>query len=377
MAVEVKKVDGKKGLEEFIRFPWRIYRHRDSFYENWPPPLLMGERDTLDPEKNPFFEHARMANYLAYRNGEAVGRVSAVVDDNYVVFHNDKAGFVGFFECINDTEVAEKLFKTAEEWCAEQGMERIIGPMNPSTNHILGVLIDSFDEPPMVQMNYNPPYYPGLYEANGYGKERDLLCYRLTKDTVKISEKIERVTKLTMKRNNLTVRPINMKKFDEEVEMIRALYNSAWEKNWGFVPWTEEEFDHMAEDLKLIANPDLVLLVFSGERLIGVSIPLPNINEILLRMNGRLFPFGIFRLLFGKNRLRMLRIAIMGVHPDFHNKGIDAIFAYETYKRGEALGYYGATFSWILEDNYPLRNMLETWGTEMYRKYRVYQKKLS
>jgi GNAT superfamily N-acetyltransferase len=376
MAVTIQKAESKDDVKQFIHFPWQIYRGKDRYNPNWVPPLLIGEKELFDREKNPFFQHAAMDNFMAFRDGKAVGRISAVVDDNYVSFHNEKAGFFGFFESENDPETALALLKTAEDWTRERGMEKIIGPMNPSTNHMLGVLIDSFDEPPIVQMNYNEPYYPELFEAAGYSKEKDLLCYRMTKDSLELSEKIARVTELAKKRGKLTIRNINMKKFGEEVDMIRDLYNQGWEKNWGFVPWTREEFDTMAEELKMIARPELVLMVFAGEKLVGISIPIPNINEILITMNGRLFPFGIFKLLAGKNKTKMMRMAIMGVHPDYHNKGIDAIFTYETYKRGVELGFQGAEFSWILEDNYALRNLLETWGTTMYRTYRVYGKKL-
>lgn len=377
MAVNIKKADSKDELQRFIRFPWSLYRGKESYNPNWVPPLLIGEKELFDKVKNPFFQHAKMDNFLAYRDGKPVGRISAIVDDNYVEFHKEKAGFFGFFETFDDPETAAALLTTAEEWTKDKGMERIIGPMNPSTNHMLGILIDSFDEPPIVQMNYSQPYYPMLLESAGYGKEKDLLCYRMTKDTLELSPKIERVTELAKKRGKLTLRNINMKKFDEEVETIRELYNEGWEKNWGFVPWTRDEFDTMAEELKMIARPELVLMIFAEEKLVGVSIPIPNINEILVKMNGRLFPFGIFRLLAGKNKTKFLRVAILGVHPDYHNKGIDAIFTYETYKRGVELGFHGAEFSWILEDNHALRNMLETWGTEMYRTYRVYGKELT
>lgn len=376
MAVDIRPVENKSDLNRFIKFPWKIYRGEESHYENWVPPLLVGEKELFDEKKNPFFKHAKIRNFFAYKDGKEVGRISAIIDDNFVDFHKDKAGFFGFFESIDDPEVSAALLDAAEKWVKERGMERIIGPMNPSTNHMLGTLIDSFDEPPVVQMNYNPPYYPALLDSAGYSTERNLLCYRMTKDTLELSEKIARVTELAKKRGKLKLRTINMKKFESEVELIRDLYNAAWEKNWGFVPWTREEFDTMAEELKLVARPELVLLVFAGEKLVGVSIPLPNINEILITMNGRLFPFGIFKLLAGKNKTKLLRVAILGVHPEYHNKGIDAVFAYETYKTGVELGFYGAEFSWVLEDNFALRNMLEAWGTEMYRTYRVYNKQL-
>ena len=374
-SVRIQPVTTKKELKEFIHFPWKIYRGKNKI-KNWVPPLLVGEKELFDREKNAFFAHAEMENFIAYKNGEPVGRISGIIDHNYVEHLQDDAGFFGFYESINDDEVSNALLATAENWVKKRNKKRMLGPMNPSTNHVLGMLIDSFDMPPVVQMGYNPDYYVTLCDKYGLKKEKDLFCYIMKREWLDLSDKIKRVSEIARKRNNITIRTLNMKKFDEEVELIRELYNNGWNKNWGFVPWTKEEFDQMAEELKLVAIPELVLLAFIDNSLAGISIPLPNINEILIKMNGRLLPFGIFKLLLGKNKTELIRMAILGVRNDCHNKGIDAIFTYETYTRASKMGIKGAEFSWILEDNYPLINLLESWGTRLYRKYRVYKKDL-
>ena len=375
MSVRVEPVRSAGELRKFIRFPWKIYRGR-SPNPAWVPPLLVSEADLFNVRKNPFWSHAECQHYLAYRDREIVGRITATLDHNYVQFHEEKTGYLGFFECIDDREVAQALFDTACAWAKGHGLTRIIGPMNPNTDQILGVLLDTFDIPPIVQMGYNASYYPGLYEACGFTKERDLYCYRMLAKDLPISDKIERVATLVQKRRGVKVRTIDMKGFPAEVQRIRELYNNAWVKTWGFVPWTREEFDYNAGDLKLVADPDIVLMAEIGGELAAVSIPIPDINQILVKMNGRLLPFGIFRLLLGRKKVDIMRMAIMGVARGYHNQGLDALLVYETYRRAQAKGYRGAEFSWLLEDNYNVRNLVENWGAEHYRTYRVYGKDL-
>ena len=367
MPVDIVPVESKKDLKRFVLYPYRLYEESPT----WVAPILVGEKDMFNPKKDPFHAHAECQHFLAYRDSRIVGRVSGIIDHNYVQFQEDKAGFVGFFEAENDKEVAHALFSAAEAWIRERKMVRMIGPMNPSTNHMLGVLIDSFDIPPIVQMGYNFDYYQELYESYGFKKDEDLYCYTMD-TTLKLSDKIKRVAEAVQKRGGITLRNIDMKNFKKEVEKIRDLYNQAWEKNWGFVPWTREEFDWMAADLKMIADEKIVLMAEAKGELVGVSIPIPDVNQILLKMNGRLLPFGLFRLLAGKKKIDIMRLAILGVRRDYQNKGIDAVLVYETYIRGEALGYRGAELSWVLETNSVLRNLLEKWGADHYRTYRVY-----
>jgi GNAT superfamily N-acetyltransferase len=376
MAVRVEPVRSAGELKRFIMFPWRVYRGKNR-YPCWVPPLLLSEKDLFNASKHPFWAHTEHQHFLAYRGTEIVGRISAILDHNYVQFHEEKVAFFGFFEAFDDREVAAALFDAVAGWAKAKGMVRMMGPMNPSADQILGVLIDSFDIPPIVQMGYNAPYYPGLYDASGLSKDKDLFCYRLFKETLPLSDKIRRVAELVQKRQKITLRTIDMKHFKAEVERIRELYNDAWEKNWGFVPWTREEFDFMANDLKLVADPRIVLIAEAGGKPIGVSIPIPDVHQIFIKMNGRLLPFGIFRLLLGRKKVDIMRLAIMGVAKGYHNQGVDALMVYETYKRGSAVGYRGAEISWVIEDNFPMRNLLDNWGAEHYRTYRVYTKPLA
>ncbi len=372
-SVSVRPVTTRGQLRRFIRFPWNVYRGAQR-YENWVPPLLVDERTLFNPNKHPFYKHAEMQTFLAYRDSRIVGRIAGIVDRQYIESRKQNTGYFGFFESFDDPEVATAMFETVAEWQRGKGMNKVIGPVNPTPNHILGLLIDNFDVPPVLQTPYNPPYYVGLYEQWGLTKEEDHYAYYLHRDTLELSEKVIRVNELARKRGKITFRPVNMKNFAEEVEIIRYLWNEAWKENADHVPWTKDEFLHMAQDLKLIAIPDLVLLAFVNGEPAGFSIPLPDINEILITMNGRLVHPGTLRLLFAKDKVKTLRLAIMGVIPKFQNMGIDSIFVYETYVRGVKIGFEASEMSLILESNLKLRNLLEAWGCSRYKTYRVYQK---
>ncbi|MBN1649015.1 MAG: hypothetical protein JW874_13350 [Spirochaetales bacterium] len=370
----IKEASTRKDINAFIKFPWIIYRKQNK-YPNWVPPLIIDKKSQLNKSKNPFFKHANMQLFLAYKDGKPAGRIAATVDKIYLDFQKKKDGFFGFFECIDDVAVAKALLEKAQHWVKSRGCTKIIGPMNPSTGSSLGLLADSYDLPPVVEMEYNPAYYLTLLEKAGYAKEKDLFCYKM--DTrLKLSEKMVRVSELVKKRLGIEVRKINFKELEKDLPVLRDIYNDAWKDNWGFAPWTEEEFEHLAADLKMIANPDLVLIVELEGKPVGFTIPLPDANEILVKMNGRLFPTGLFRLLAGLKKIKMLRVAILGIKGEYHNKGIDALLIKEIYERGEKAGFQGAELSWILEDNHALNNLLNTWGAERYRTYRVFSRNL-
>ena len=367
--LQIQPVTGKKALNAFIKFPWEIYRGDP----NWVPPLLIEQKAVLDTRKNPFFLHSEIQSFLARREGKPVGRISAIIDNNYNDFQNEKTGFFGFFEAINDREVSRALFSAAERWIREKGMNRMLGPTNPSTNYVLGLLIDAFDRPPVLQMPYNPAYYVELFEDYGLGKAHDLYAYYM-EDITPISDKIQRVAELVRKRKNVTVRPIVMRKLAEEIKLIKVVYNDAWERNWGFVPWTDEELEHTAQDLKIAAIPDLVLFAYVDGELAGWSLALPDLNQALRRINGRLFPFGLLKILCYLRKIDMLRVLNLGVRKKFQGIGLDSIFYYETYTRGTKHGFHRGEFSWILEDNHPMRNAMENWGARIYKTYRLYSK---
>jgi hypothetical protein len=372
--VEIRAVKNKQDLRQFVMFPYRFYR---KIYpnKNWVAPLLVDEKELHDKNRHPFHNHAQVQNFLAYRDGKIVGRISAIKDPRYLEFRKQNAGYFGFFESIDDETVSSELFRTAGRWCAEQGLDKIIGPMNPTPSHILGCLLNDYENPPMLQIPYNPPFYPRLIENAGYQKEEDHFAY-IMDENAKLSEKVLKVAEYARRRGNITIRPINLRAFAEEARLVKEIWNDAWEENSDFVPWADDEFQHLAEGLKQILIPDLLFLAYVDGEAAGVSITLPNINEILVKMNGRLLPFGIFRLLFGMKKIKTLRFIGLGIKNKFKNRGIDALFACETYKRSRELGYGKAEFSLILEENIKLRKALEGWGAVAYRTYRVYGKSI-
>lgn len=370
--ITIQPVQSKRDLKKFILFPWKIYKGDP----NWVPPLIMEMKKMFDPKKNPFFQHAEVENFLAYRDGEIVGRISAIINDNHNEFHNEKTGFFGFYESVNDLEVARTLIGTAAEWVKDRGMDRLRGPMNFSTNDTCGLLVDGFDSPPVVEMTYNPPYYADLFEKAGLKKVKDLYAYYMD-DSTPISPKIERIANILKKRHNVTVRSINMKKLREELDLVKIVYNDAWSKNWGFVPLTDAEIDYIADQLKTIVDPELAIFAFVNGEVAGFSVSLPDFNQALIKINGRLFPFGLFKLLWYSRKIDMIRVFIMGVREKFRHIGLDAIFYYETYMRGTRKGYHKGEFSWILEDNYRMRNTLEKMGARIYKTYRIYDLEFS
>lgn len=369
--VRVSPVSSKPDFNAFLTFPWRIYRGDP----NWVPPLLAEQKGVLDTKKNPFYLHSEIQHFLARRGRQMVGRISAIVDHNFNDFQGTKTGFFGFFESIDDREVAGALMEAASAWVRGRGMNRIMGPTNPGTNHVLAMLVDGFDSPPVLQMPYNPRYYVDLVGACGLGKAQDLFAYYM-EDIVPISEKIRRVADLIRKRKNVTVRPINMKKRDQELALVKVVYNDAWERNWGFVPWTDQELDHLWDDLKTAADPEMVFFAFVDGEVAGFSLTLPDLNQALRRINGRLFPFGLLKLLWYARKIDMVRVLALGVRKKFHNMGLDAVLLYETYSRGTKQGFHRGEFSWILENNLPMRNALENWGARIYKTYRLFDKAL-
>jgi len=370
-AVRVEAVDSKRDFSTFIKLPWRIYRKDPC----WVPPLIMDQKNLLNTEKNPFFAHSEIRHFLARRDGQAVGRISAVIDCNYNDFQNEKTGFFGFFEAENDREAAAALIDTAGSWLKERGMERVLGPANPSTNDTLGLLVDAFDQPPVLHMPYNPDYYSDLLEKAGCIKAKDLYAYYM-EDITPLAEKVRRVADIIRRRNHITIRSLNLKKLLDEIELVKVIYNDAWTPNWGFVPWTDEELEHLAQELKRAVIPELVLFAFVNGEPAGFSLSLPDLNQALIHTNGRLLPFGLLKILWHSRHIDLLRILALGVRRKFQNLGIDAVFYYETYTRGTARGFHKGECSWILEDNLNIRNTMENLGARIYKTYRMYERSL-
>ncbi len=368
--IEIRPVQSRGELKKFLTLTARLYRDDP----NWVEPLLVERLEFFDRRKNPFFKHADVRLFMAFRNGDPVGRVSAHISHRHNEFHREKAGFFGFFESINDYAVAEALLKTAVEWARDKQMDFVRGPMNFTTNHELGLLVDGFDRPPAFMMPYNPPYYADFIERFGFEKSMDLYAYH-TDDSNPTPQRYVKVAERVKKRSGCRFRTVDFGKFAEELVRIKEIYNGAWARNWGFIPLTEEEFNFTAADMKKIADPNLLLIAEDQGRPVGFSMALPNINEALIKLNGRLLPFGIFKLLWlAKIRpsIRGARILTMGILPEYQKRGLDAVFYHETFMNGTQRGYTWAESSWILEINEMMNRAAKNLGFARYKTYRIY-----
>ncbi len=369
--LHIEEVRTPKDLMSFIRLPWKIYRG-DS---HWVPPLIKDQLHKFGPD-HPFRSHAQMIFLLAYRGEEIVGRIAGIIDDNFTEFHQEKTGFFGFFESIEDSEVARRLLSEVKDWLKERGMKKMIGPMNPSTNDECGLLVDGFDSSPCLMMPYNPAYYPRLLEETGLKKAKDLYAYLLERATF-VADRLDRIAaKLRKKEPNLRLRPINLRRLDEELRIIKEIYNHAWSRNWGFVPLTEAEIDDLAKSLKPLAVPDLVLFAYWQEEPVGFSVALPDYNQVLKRLNGRLGLLGLVKFLYFSRKIDTIRVLLLGIKHAFQKRGIEGLLYYETFKRGLEKGYVAAECSWILEDNLLMCHGIEAMGGKRYKTYRIYETNL-
>lgn len=374
--VIINRVTNEADKLKFIKFPWKIYKD----YPNWVPPLIFDVKNNLDTKKNPFYMHSKIELFLAYKGSEIVGRIAGIVNDNHNNFHEDKIGFWGYFDCINDTKVANTLFDAVKEYLLSNGLDTMRGPINLSTNDELGLLIDSYDKTPYILTLYNPEYYIKLIEDYGFSKAKDLYAYRITKEIIKDKkqmDKLERVSNIVLKRENLKIRKVNFTNFNHEVETLLTVYNNAWEKNWGFVPMTREEFFHIAKMLKAIADPDYIYIAEHNGKPVGFSLTLPDFNQIFKKINGKLFPFGAIKILTGRKKINRIRVFAMGIVKEFQKKGTEAVFIRDTIINGVNKEVTECEISWVLEDNTPMVQTAENLGAERYKTYRLYDKKIT
>jgi hypothetical protein len=371
--VQIVPVTNSHEMQQFIRLPWKIYRS-DPF---WVPPLMIDMKNLLDRKKHPFFRHSSADFYLARRDGEWVGRIAAILNNNHNAYHQERTLFFGFFESVNDQEVASALLEKAVHRCREQGMMRVRGPMNYSTNETAGLLVEGYDSPPFIMMPHNPSYYAELVEQAGFGKAMDLYAWFLLTEKG-LSPKITRVGEKVLRDQNIRVRSINMKQFWPEVQIIKKIYNDAWSTNWGFVPMTDEEFTHLAKDLKMVVDPRVVLIAEKNGEPVAFSLALPDVNQALKKINGRLFPLGLPRLLYHARRIRQVRVLALGISKKVQNwNGLGAALYYESFRRGVDAGYQSCEFSWTLENNDLINRSMQLFGAQIYKKYRIYEKGLA
>ena len=371
--VLVRPVRGRREKRAFIRLPWSIYRDDPA----WVPPLLYDVKQVLD-RRHPFYDHSEVELFLAWRGAAPIGRIAAIVNRAHNEFHADAVGFFGLFEVQEDAAAAAALLDAAAAWLRARGMDVARGPMNFSTNDELyspGVLIDGFDSPPRVMMAHTPPYYARLLETAGYSKAMDLLAYDIT--ALGAAERLGAVMRRIVERSGVRIRNIDIRRLDEEVDRIQSIYVSAWERNWGFAPISEREIRHLAKQLKPVIVPELVVIAEIEGEPIGFGLGLPDYNQALRRLNGRLFPFGLLKLLWYKRRIDTARAVTLGVRPEWRNKGLDGVLVHRLVSASAELGYFTGECSWILEDNAPMRRHLERIGGEVRKVYRVYEKGLA
>jgi GNAT superfamily N-acetyltransferase len=382
--IEIIECTTPKQRDEFIFFQWVPYKGN----KYWVPPLISERRDFYNKDKHPFHKHAEVAMFLAKRNGETVGTIYAIENYKHNEFHNEKIGMFGGFETINDQTVANALLSKAAEWCTARGLTALRGPFNFSTNEECALLIDGFEDTPRPLMTYNPPYYQDLIETAGFKKAMDMLAYSLeVKDIQKgvdaLPAKLKRVTDMLMKRNEIVIRKINMKHLDEEIALLKKVYNSAWEKNWGFVPMTDEEFEHLANGLKPVLDPDLIFVVEAKGEPIGFGLTLPDVNVPLLHaypnpktpdMLTQIQFFANFKL--RRKLMKYVRIIALGVIKEYRLTGVDGLLYRRTAEEALKKGYRFGESSWILETNAPMRNALEGLGAKVYKTYRIYERAL-
>ena len=375
--IQIKPVDGRRDLRRFIRVPWPLYSDDPA----WVPPLLLERRSHLSPG-NPYFQHVQYRSWIAYRGEEAVGRISAQIDQLHLERYRDATGFFGMIESEDHPDTFQALLNTAETWLRDHDMRRILGPFNLSTNQECGLLVEGFDTPPYIMMGHAHPYYGPRIEAQGYAPEQDTLAYiaNLDGDDIELTPAMQSMVKRAAK--VVRVRNLRKSNFEEDLQIIRDIYNDAWSDNWGFIPFTDSEFNHLGRDLKLLVPPDFVSIAEIDGTPEAMMVGFPNLNEVIRDLNGRLLPFGWLKLLW---RLKVsfpktARGPLMGVRRRYHNSRMGAALALMMTDalRVAAIkrGLQQVELSWILDDNMGMRNILESTGAQIYKRYRIYSKEL-
>jgi GNAT superfamily N-acetyltransferase len=377
-ALTVEPIARPRDRMRFIQLPWQVYASNAC----WVPPLLIERRRFFDPTRNPFFKHAEVQLFIARRGTRDVGTIAAFVNRTYNQFQGTQIGFFGFFEVLMDAEAAAALLQTAEAWVRERGMSAIRGPINFATDNESGLLLDAFDAPPVIMTAYNPPYYRAFIEAAGFVKALDWYAYTIDRATLgggdprNLPPKLLRALSIARRRSDATFRTVRMHQFDAELARVQQVYNQAWERNPDFVPLDDAEIHSMAGGLKPFIDPDLVWIAEDGDQVVGVAITLPDLNQVLRTMNGRLWPFGWWHLRVGRAHIDTARVFALGIIPEYRQRGIDAVLYYETFCAAIRKGYQRAELSLVVEDNMAMRRTIEALGARIYKTYRVYEKLL-
>ncbi|TWT37379.1 hypothetical protein KOR34_23290 [Posidoniimonas corsicana] len=373
--IEVVPVSSGKQQKQFLNLPWEINREDP----NWMPPLRQNQKLLSGFGKHPFYDAAESQAFLAVRDGRPVGRVLAIVNHAHNEFHDDKLGFFGFFESVDDAEVSGALLDAAAEWLRGKGMDSVRGPADPSINYEWGLLIDGFQTPPYFMMTHNLPYYERLFEDWGLAKSQDLYAFggdiSILKN-LKDQKKLMRMDETIRERFGITVRPMDGKRFAQEVETFLRIYNEALTNTWGYVPMSRSELLHMAKDLKHLIVPELAIVAEVEGEPIGVMFGLLDYNPRIKKIDGKLFPFGFMRLLYNKRSIKRIRVVSTNVLPKYQGWGVGLVLALGMVYPGLEYGLEECEFSWVLETNDLSRKTLEKGGAPKYKTYRVYDRAL-
>jgi hypothetical protein len=370
--VEIVMAEGGPELKDFIDLPWRIY----AAYPRWVPPLKKEVRRLLDPRRHPFWASAERRLFLARRGSETVGRIAGIIDRRYNELHDEKMGIWGFFECADDPEAAAALLSAVGTWTHQKGMDFMRGPLNPSTNYEVGLLIEGFDYPPALMMTYNPSYYPRLVEACGFTKEKDLVAF-LVEGAYRLPEWMESLAERIGRKKGIHVRKFNLKDANAEFGLVKEIYNASWAGNWGFVPLSDDEMRDIQKNVMPFADPDLAFFIFYERDPAAVCVIFPDINPLLKRFNGRIGLLGLLKMLLYRREITGLRCLIFGIKDTYRQLGLPLLAVRHVYEVVRQKGKYRSLeLSWTLEDNEAVNGLLEEGGARRYKKYRIYRKAL-
>jgi hypothetical protein len=374
--LQIRPVHSRRELKRFVKVPFRL--HRDQ--PQWVPPLIFERMQFLDRSKNPYFEHAEAELFIAERDGDPVGRITAQVDRRWDEFQDGSDGMFGFFESANDPEIAAALLDTAAEWVGDRGRRRILGPMDFTTNDEVGILVEGYERRPMILQPWHPPFYRELIEGQGYVKAMDLLMWSLAmgelKEGTEFHPMIMAAAEKSRTEHGVTVRKMRKRDMENEIRRFMDIYNQAWGDNWGFVPITDEEARFQAKSLKQVLDEDWAMIAERNGEVVGAALTLPDINQVMVKLGGRLLPFGWLRFLLGKRKIDRVRVFALGVKPEHQHTGAAAAMYVRHIENTSPQGVMSGEMGWILEVNEPMNRAMEGMGGKVVKRYRLYGKAL-
>ncbi len=376
-SLDIRRVENKRDLKKFVKVPFAV--HRD--HPQWVPPLIIDRMEFLNRSKNPYFDHAEVELWIAERDGVPVGRISAQIDARWDEYRGGNDGQFGFFETIDDAEVANALLDTGSEWLAGKGRERVVGPMDFTTNDELGIQIEGFDIKPVILENCHQPYFQKLVEGNGFTKAMDLLMWHLEMgklaDGLKFHPAIHEAAQKSLDEHGITIRPMRRSDMAAEMARFHEVYNEAWGDNWGFVPITEEEVEFHAKALKMVLDEDWAMIAEKADgEVVGAALTLPDINQVLAKMKGRVLPLGWLHFLRGRRKIDVVRILALGVKKAYQHTGVAAALYVKHMQNTDPDGVMSGEAGWILETNEAMNRALEGMGGKVNKKFRIYEKQL-